>query len=239
MAIQLPAAPLDGEVWEFVVKAIDTGINTAIVNRLRLRVTALDVANPPLIEGVYFALNAFRTRWRTGIRTQLCDKYLVQTYSLQRIAGVYVLPGQNHAAISYDQRRDYTGEDPADRGALALAQNPNFVVARINWNTALINRNTRAMMRVSPIPDANVDGALLTAPYMAALQAASDLLWPVLTDAPNKVKWTPCVFSAQSLVGVEPAVPAQSMAIYTNDLTGAAIDSFVGSQLTRKNRGSN
>lgn len=239
MGLNLPVAPSNGEVWEFVVRGRDAGVTTAIINRIRMRVEPVNQANPINIDTIFAALGAFRTRWRTGIRSQLCNGYLVDTYSLQRIIAVDVVPGSSHANVHYDQRRDLTGVDPDDRGALALAPEPNFVAARIYWGTVLISANTRTMMRVSPIPDANVDGANLTVPYRAALQAAADLLWPVYTDAANNCKWIPCVFSAQTVAAIQPPPLPTLYANYVSDFISADVGYPVGSQLTRKNRGTN
>ncbi len=236
MAVPVPLEPKEGEVWEFVVKAYDFTVQTALVNRVRYTPTKINPATPMLVPAAQALCAALRARWRATFRTLLHTSYVARIYSVQRIASVSLAPSGAHINIHYDQRRDEYGDTAADTGARAGTQEPNFVTASVYWNTPLINANTRGMMRLSPLVDSDVDGANLTGPFQTLLQTAVDTFSPTYSDVGNNVLWTPGIFSASSAIHTVPLPAAIEMTNHFSEMTGGTAEQQVGSQLSRKNR---
>lgn len=235
--VNQPLAPTQGEIWEFTVRAYDVHTMTAFINRIRLCPRKIAPADPMLEPTCYAALGQFRSRWRAGVIPYLHNSYRVNTYSISRLSGYEILPPGNRMRLEYDQRRDLTGDPIADRGTRAGDQTSNFVTAGVYWDTELINANTRAMMRLSPLVDADIDGANLTPAFLALLTAGTNLLTPNWMDNVNNTRWRPVVFSSATLAkNTNPKLAPELFDYCASWILSATVGTQVGSQITRKNR---
>lgn len=236
MGLPIPQKVTAGEVWECLTIGTNLANQTQILNRFRFMATVNPGPTSTSTDAPQRLLDQWVIRWRAHIRPRLCTNYTVARYAVQRLEGIQPIAGSSNWRLLFDQRREQISDPAQDTGTAVGDPEMDFVTAGIYWNTAIVNANTRGMMRVSPLPDASIVGGYLAEPTRAALETAGVALQAQYNDAQENVLWIGSIFSGKLASGRSPLPTPAQMGEFAIPTTGAEVTFNIGSQNTRKAR---
>jgi len=234
----MPAVtPSVGQVWEFLVEATADSGNTLDINRVRFRLNKVNTANAFLANAPAVFLDAMAARWKNNVLPLLINTYDVVRYNLQCITSVTGQAGPPQVLHTHFDGRMGVIPDPAEHGAVNDPPNPDFVTVNVQLKCAIVSRNTRGRMGLSPFSDNQLDGQLINGGYVTSVSDAMKIVVNTFSDGTTNGLWVPVVFSGRLALNASMGTNYDGAVAYASDITSIAVSQDPGSQLHRKIRG--
>lgn len=207
----------------------------AIVNVLHYRPNTL---NPNFGSTITQALTSFRSAWRAAVLPALVDDYQVSEYHGVLITGTEPDPlNPNKRRLRLADTATLVGAGAPDTGGSAADPLPTYTAFTVRKLTGKAGRSNHGSARIGPLPETftlNTNGNQLTIAALTAAQACADMIKTVLGGMVAGDSLEPVVFSRTNMLRAPVALGDALAGMVT--ITDAAVNVFVGSQVSRKQR---
>lgn len=224
-----------GQVWSFLVEAVDSNGDQKVLNRVHWSLTADDGINPVNVLAYTNLVTTLGSRWTDNIVPRLGITYSVLRYNVECItANVFHSP---RWSPQYGGRYAIN-PSPTPIGGRAAPINPSFVTASMQLPTNNVSRYTRGGMRLSPLADADVNGDTIDVVQAGLIRVGVGSLLVDFTDAANNAKWVAVIWSAKVFASTPIGTHYEAAGLAGfNILKSTLRNPTLGSELHRKPRG--
>lgn len=227
-------AVLAGSVFSWSVQAM--ALSQAFVNTCDWVLTT--TPSPPTVTAEAIN-NAILAKWRVDMIPVLPVQYVVSQYVVVEITGraATAMPLVFTPILGETSVKPGVAAD--DTGDLVGNVDATFVAGTIQKKTAFAGRRNKGSARIGPMLEENVTNNALIEPYKTSLQLAGEFFSdPIPIDANHTI--TACIFSRRRYFG-SPGKPADAGLVTpfqgSNLIVVTKLNPFVGSQVSRKQRG--